>query len=137
MFPKFLVAGCYKSSHPCVQIVGCKDDWKFESCVEIQQYLFAACFPSWLRGMVRSKCFVAHSLALCQQLNKEVPFSADLTLTIIRLVKKGMEPGWRTKEGDNNSVKTELALGVLPGPKGHFRCIMFSTGILQKELCRH
>lgn len=52
---------------------------------------------------------------------------------IIRPVKKGMQPGFRTNEGDNDSVKTELVLGVLTGPKGHFRRIMFSTGILQKE----
>lgn len=52
MFLKFLVAGCYRSSHPCVQMVGCKDDWKFESCVEIQQYyllrVFHRGYGAWL-----------------------------------------------------------------------------------------
>lgn len=121
---------------------GCLEIWKLCRNPAI---LFAACFPSWLRGMVRSQCFVA-SLAPCQQLNTGTVFHRShtarvtrlvnlpkVTLMIVRPVKKGMQPGFRTNEGDNDSVKTELVLGVLPGPKGHFWRIMFSTGILQKE----
>lgn len=150
LFLKFLVTGYYRSSHPCVQIVGCKDVWKIGSCVEIQQYYLLHAFHCGYGAWLGLNAWRPHSLAPCQQLDEvgtvfhrshtaritRLVNRPKVTLMIIRPVKKGMELGLRTNEGDD-SMKTELVLGVLPGPKGHFWHIMFSTGILQKELCRH